>query len=249
MGSVPRTRTCPASSCFVPISRPRLARRCGATVSSPPINQGTYISNKFRPSAAGRMPPMRHAAERQETAKKNTKKVVIEKSFDPKKILNFVNNPKFSLVEQRRELDLLEKMEKIRAEDAGSRSAGGSRHQLDGDGIPDADRSARSLRYPQGIAGHARYVRARRGGARRPDGRAARRKRRSHGAALLLEGRSLGRARRHHGAQGQRQEFRSGFRRGDQGPEAARSLERHAGGLRFRIRPHAGARSRRRRRR
>jgi hypothetical protein len=45
---------------------------------------------------------------------------VIEKSFDPKKILNFVNNPKFSLVEQRGNWILLDKLEKIRAEDAGT---------------------------------------------------------------------------------------------------------------------------------
>ena len=46
--------------------------------------------------------------------------VVIEKDFDPKKILNFVNNPKFAQAEQRRELDLLNTLEKIRAQDAGS---------------------------------------------------------------------------------------------------------------------------------
>ena len=49
--------------------------------------------------------------------KEKPKKVVIEKTFDPKKILNFVNNPKFSQVEQRRELDMLDKLEKIRAQE------------------------------------------------------------------------------------------------------------------------------------
>jgi uncharacterized protein (DUF1501 family) len=45
---------------------------------------------------------------------------VIEKGFDPKKIMSCTNNPKFSLVEQRRELDLLGKLEKIRAQEAGT---------------------------------------------------------------------------------------------------------------------------------
>ncbi len=83
----------------------------------PAVNQGTYISNKIqRPEDA---PPEDLEGE-DDKGKEKAKKVVIEKSFDPKKILNFVNNPKFTLVEQRRELDLLQKIEKIRAEDAGS---------------------------------------------------------------------------------------------------------------------------------
>jgi hypothetical protein len=31
--------------------------------------------------------------------------VKVEKSFDPKKLISYVNNPKFELTEQRRELD------------------------------------------------------------------------------------------------------------------------------------------------
>ncbi len=90
----------------------------------PAINQGTYLSNKVvvlgpdgKPTE---MPPADAAAMKDKDGKDKPKKVVVEKDFDPKKILNFVNNPKFSLVEQRRELNLLEKLEKIRAEDTGS---------------------------------------------------------------------------------------------------------------------------------
>ncbi|MEI9974369.1 MAG: DUF1501 domain-containing protein [Ignavibacteriota bacterium] len=48
------------------------------------------------------------------------KKVTIERQFDPKKLVSYVNNPKFSLVEQRRELDLLQKLEKMREEQTGT---------------------------------------------------------------------------------------------------------------------------------
>jgi hypothetical protein len=41
------------------------------------------------------------------------KKVVVEKAFDPKKLVSFVNNPKFELTEQRREIDLLQKLENL----------------------------------------------------------------------------------------------------------------------------------------
>lgn len=82
----------------------------------PAMNQGTYISNKVAsPDADGDAEPMPAAGKDDKP-----KKVLVEKSFDPKKILNYVNNPKFSLVEQRRELNLLQKLETIRAEDAGS---------------------------------------------------------------------------------------------------------------------------------
>src|SRR6202789_4313330 len=91
----------------------------------PAINQGTYISNKVTTLGPDGMPTdmpaeMREKAAMDKEGKEKLKKVVVEKNFDPKKILNYVNNPQFSLVEQRRELDLLQKLEKIRAEDAGS---------------------------------------------------------------------------------------------------------------------------------
>ncbi len=78
----------------------------------PAINQGTYISNK-------RTLTETEAKEETEAGDK-PKKVVIETGFDPKKILNFVNNPKFAQTEQRRELDLLDKLEGIRAQEAGA---------------------------------------------------------------------------------------------------------------------------------
>jgi len=91
----------------------------------PAINQGTFIANKASAAGPDGMPdgmdmPMEAPPEKDKDGKEKPKKVVIEKNFDPKKILNFVNNPKFSLTEQRRELDLISKLEKIRAQDAGS---------------------------------------------------------------------------------------------------------------------------------
>ncbi|MBC7928122.1 MAG: DUF1501 domain-containing protein [Bryobacteraceae bacterium] len=74
----------------------------------PAINQGTYITNKVEtPEGEGQAPE----AEGKEPAK--PKKVTVEKGFDPKKLVSYVNNPKFQLPEQRRELDLLQKIEKL----------------------------------------------------------------------------------------------------------------------------------------
>jgi len=103
----------------------------------PAINQGTFISNKTSTGRGGPggmaaddmpddmaddmgedMPEEKDKDGKVKEAK--PKKVVIEKSFDPKKIMSFTNNPKFSLIEQRRELDLLGKLEKIRAAEAGT---------------------------------------------------------------------------------------------------------------------------------
>jgi len=84
----------------------------------PAMNQGTYISNKRNtvgPDGNPLDPPA--MATKDKDGKEKPVKVVIEKNFDPKKILSYVNNPKFSLTEQRRELDLLDKLEKIRAQD------------------------------------------------------------------------------------------------------------------------------------
>src|SRR5579872_3035916 len=76
----------------------------------PAINQGTYISNKASAAAGGPggmaaddmpddmredMPEEKDKDGKVKDAK--PKKVVIEKSFDPKKIMSFTNNPKFSL--------------------------------------------------------------------------------------------------------------------------------------------------------
>jgi hypothetical protein len=89
----------------------------------PAINQGTFISNKVATAGAGGMDGMEDMpmedmpAAKDKDGKEIPKKIVVEKNFDPKKILNYVNNPKFSLAEQRRELDILQKLEKMRAAD------------------------------------------------------------------------------------------------------------------------------------
>ena len=93
----------------------------------PAINQGTYISNRVQTAAtegmegdaeADEMPA--EMADKDSKDKDKVKKVVIERNFDPKKLVSYVNNPKFSLVQQRRELDLLQKLEKMREEETGS---------------------------------------------------------------------------------------------------------------------------------
>ncbi len=89
----------------------------------PAINQGTYISDKVQAGEDGGGMPMEMAMpEKDKDGKeiKKDKKVVVEKSFDPKKLISFVNNPKFELPEQRREIDLLNKMEALRREREGS---------------------------------------------------------------------------------------------------------------------------------
>ena len=57
----------------------------------PAMHQGTFIPNKVE-----------------------TKEQAIEKDFDPKKLVAYVNNDKFSRDEQRRELDLLMKLDTLR---------------------------------------------------------------------------------------------------------------------------------------
>lgn len=87
----------------------------------PAINQGTYISDKIqtRGDGSSEMDDMMPAENDKKDDKEKDKKVVVEKSFDPKKLITFVNNPKFALTEQRRELDLLQKLERIRQADSG----------------------------------------------------------------------------------------------------------------------------------
>src|SRR5579871_3163265 len=57
----------------------------------PAVHQGTYISDRTeRPDQ------------------------IIGKDFDPKKLISYINNPDFALPEQRRELDLIEQLDKLR---------------------------------------------------------------------------------------------------------------------------------------
>jgi hypothetical protein len=75
----------------------------------PAIHQGSYISSRIQtPENEEAEPP---APAMDDPAKK--KKVVVEKAFDPKKLVSYVNNPKFELTEQRREIDLLQKLENL----------------------------------------------------------------------------------------------------------------------------------------
>src|SRR5271169_6259527 len=60
----------------------------------PAVNQGTYISEKI--------------------VEKQTEALLVEKKFDPKKLISFINNDKFTFTEQRREMDLLEKLDQMR---------------------------------------------------------------------------------------------------------------------------------------
>jgi hypothetical protein len=76
----------------------------------PAINQGTFISNRV---GTGEEEP-EPMPDKAEADKKEAKKVVVERTFDPKKLISYVNNPKFSLKQQRRELDLLNDLEKMR---------------------------------------------------------------------------------------------------------------------------------------
>jgi len=88
----------------------------------PAIHQGTYISNKVDNvrEDSEMMADMPMPLEKEGEGEKKAKKVVVERNFDPKKLVSYVNNPKFSLTEQRRELDLLQKIEGMRAQQAGS---------------------------------------------------------------------------------------------------------------------------------
>jgi hypothetical protein len=94
----------------------------------PAIHQGTFISNKVQTGQADGTddmpaddaPAAEAMVEKDKDGKEKLKKVVVEKGFDPKKLVNYVNNPKFTLTEQRREMDLLQKIEGMRMEETGS---------------------------------------------------------------------------------------------------------------------------------
>jgi len=64
----------------------------------PAIHQGTFIADKI--------------------AEKQTDDKLIDPKFDPKKLISFMNNEKFTLTEQRRELNLLERLDKLQGEQA-----------------------------------------------------------------------------------------------------------------------------------
>jgi uncharacterized protein DUF1501 len=92
----------------------------------PAVNQGTFISNRVQTAADaaggadGEMMTEEMPEDDMSKEMEKSKKVVIERNFDPKKLVSYVNNPKFSLVEQRREMDLLHKLEKMRESTTGA---------------------------------------------------------------------------------------------------------------------------------
>jgi hypothetical protein len=87
----------------------------------PAIHQGTYISNKVQTTPPGEEPGMEQQPMAGSAREKDKdKKVVVEKAFDPRKLISYVNNPKFSLAEQRREMDLLKSLEDLHAPQAGN---------------------------------------------------------------------------------------------------------------------------------
>ena len=172
-------------------------------------------------------------AEKDKDGKEKPKKVVIEKNFDPKKILNFVNNPKFSLVEQRRELDLLDNLEKIRAEDAGTdpqieavikSMEIGYRMQTEAPDVFDIRKESQATLDMYGPGDVARgalmAVRLAEKGVRMTQ-------------LYYSKGDPWDAHADIFAPQGQREEFRSGVRGRDQRSKAARLVERHAGGLRL----------------
>src|SRR6202044_2440409 len=66
----------------------------------PATNQGTFIANKIGSSDGakdGDQMPSDAAPDKDKDGNEKPKKVVIEKTFDPKKMISYVNNPKFSL--------------------------------------------------------------------------------------------------------------------------------------------------------
>jgi hypothetical protein len=85
----------------------------------PAVHQGTFIPDKVEKQLAG---------------------AIVEKDFDPKKLISYIHNDKFTLTEQRRELDLLQSLEPDAAvARGGARSAAGSGDSVDGSGVSDAD--------------------------------------------------------------------------------------------------------------
>ena len=120
----------------------------------PAVHQGTFIADKVE-----------------------KKDQIVGKDFDPKKLVSFIHNDKFTLPEQRRELDLLAELDRLRT---------GSEPMKD----PQLDAAIQSMEVAYRMQTEApdvfdirkeseatlEAVRPRQHGARLPDGRAARRK-------------------------------------------------------------------------
>src|SRR5437868_8110412 len=61
----------------------------------PAVHQGTFIADKI------------------DKAEKQTDEALVGKNFDPKTLISYIHNDKFTLTEQRRELDLLESLNRM----------------------------------------------------------------------------------------------------------------------------------------
>jgi len=88
----------------------------------PAINQGTFISSRIQTRTNPDGSPVEMDEEpppMDEKDKDKKKPVKVETAFDPKKLVSYVNNPKFELSEQKREMELLQKLEGIRKRTAG----------------------------------------------------------------------------------------------------------------------------------
>ncbi len=138
----------------------------------PAIHQGTYISDKV--------------------IEKQTDEKLIDKKFDPQKLISFIHNDKFTLTEQRRELDLLAKLNTFSNQRDPNMEATiqsmetAYRMQTEAPEVFDIRKeSAATLKmYGQGSTARGCLMAVRLVEKRRP-----------HGAGLLRQGRSLGRAR------------------------------------------------------
>ncbi len=173
----------------------------------------------------------------------------VERNFDPKKLVSYVNNPKFSLVEQRRELDLLHKLEDMREAQTGTDQQVDAviksmeiayRMQTEAPEVFDVRKESQATLDLYGPGAVARGC--------------------LMAARLAEKGVRMTQVYYSQGdpwdAHGDIFAHKTNAKNSDQAfaavikdLKAARPVEGHAGGLRLRIRPHAGARSRRRGRR
>ncbi|MFN0103263.1 MAG: DUF1501 domain-containing protein [Bryobacteraceae bacterium] len=89
----------------------------------PAVNQGSFISSRIQQRTNPDGSPVEMDEEPppvvDENDKDKKKPVKVETAFDPKKLVSYVNNPKFELAEQKREMDLLQKLETIRKRSSG----------------------------------------------------------------------------------------------------------------------------------
>ena len=186
----------------------------------PAMHQGTFISDKVE---------------------KQTETAIVGKDFDPKKLISYIHNEKFTLDRAAARARPAGEAEPHAAgARAGARPAARSaiqsmeiayRMQTEAPDVFDIRKESEATLKLYGPGSTARgclmAVRLVERGVRMVQ-------------VYYAQRRSLGRARRHPGAPQERQGFRPAVRRGDQGSEVARAVQGHAGRLRIGVRPHAG---------